>query len=285
MLPAPFKTLLLTAMAMLAFAANSLLCRQALDDGSIDAASFTALRLVSGTLMLWLLVHRRIGVRQLRPKAAAAGFLFLYAAAFSFAYRYLTAATGALILFGAVQLTMMTAALRARESFPPLAWTGLVLSLAGLIYLVAPGLSAPPLTGALLMALSGFGWGMYSLRGRGVGDPLAATAANFTGAAPLALLLCLPFAESLQVTATGVLLATASGALASGLGYVIWYAALSGLSAGAAAGVQLSVPVLAAIGGVLLLSEPMTLRLTLASLLVLGGIALVFYGKQRARRP
>lgn len=281
----PTKTLLLTALAMLAFAANSLLCRLALEDGTIDAASFTALRLASGTLMLWLLVQRRVGIRRLRPKAPAAVFLFLYAAAFSFAYRYLSAGTGALILFGTVQLTMMTAALRAGEAFPPLAWLGLCLSLAGLVYLVAPGLSAPPLVGALLMALAGLGWGLYSLHGRGVGDPLAATAANFTGATPLALLLCLPFAGALHLTPAGVVLAMASGALASALGYVVWYSALRGLSAGAAAGVQLSVPVLAAGGGVLLLSEPLTPRLVLASILVLGGIALVMYTKRPQPAP
>jgi drug/metabolite transporter (DMT)-like permease len=273
------RTLLLTLLAMTAFAANSLLCRMALGAPSIDAASFTGLRLASGALVLWLLLSRRSGEWRLRPNPKSALFLFAYAAAFSFAYLQLEAGVGALILFGAVQLTMVAAGLLTGEPSPPLTWLGLGLSSLGLVYLVSPGLTAPPLSGALLMGLAGIAWGLYSLSGRGVTDPLRATAGNFLGAVPLGLLLILPFLGSLHLSPRGIALALASGALASGLGYVIWFAALRGLSASAAASVQLSVPVLAAIGGVLWLGEAFTWRLALASALILGGIALVLRSK------
>jgi drug/metabolite transporter (DMT)-like permease len=279
MRPAATKTLLLTSLAMIAFAANSLLCRMALGDSVIDAASFTGLRLASGALVLWLLLLRRTGEARLRPNPKAALFLFAYAAAFSFAYLQLDAGIGALILFGAVQLTMVTAGILAGEPSPPLTWFGLALSLGGLVYLVSPGLTAPPLSGALLMGLAGMAWGLYSLSGRGAGDPLLATAGNFLGAVPLGLVLCLAFAGTLQMSSNGLALAIASGALASGIGYVIWFAALRGLSASAAASVQLSVPVLAALGGIAWLDEAFTWRLALASILVLGGIALVLRSK------
>jgi len=272
-------TLLLTGLTMMAFAANSLLCRLALGDNVIDAPAFTGLRLASGALVLWTLTMRRGGNPRLPFNPMAAALLFLYAAPFSFAYLRLAAGTGALILFGAVQLTMVSAGLRAGESFPPLAWVGLGLSLGGLVYLVSPGLTAPPLASAALMAVAGVAWGFYSLSGRGAADPLRATAANFIGAVPLALLLCVPFAGEIRLTAQGVLLAIASGGLASGLGYAVWFRALRGLGAGAAASVQLSVPVLAACGGILWLGEPPTLRLALASVLILGGIALVLRRK------
>lgn len=273
------RTLLLTALAMTAFAANSLLCRLALGAGTIDAPGFTGLRLASGALVLWLLLARRSGFMPVRPNFRAASMLFAYAAAFSFAYLQLDAGVGALILFGAVQLTMVSAGLLAGEPSPPMTWLGLAMSLGGLVYLVSPGLTAPPLTGAALMGTAGIAWGLYSLGGRGVGDPLQATAANFIGAVPLGLLLCLPFLGELHLSARGVMLAVASGALASGLGYVIWFAALRGLSASAAASVQLSVPLLAACGGVIWLGERFTWRLALASVLILGGIALVLHSK------
>jgi drug/metabolite transporter (DMT)-like permease len=273
------RTLLLTALAMTAFAANSLLCRLALGAGAIDAPGFTGLRLASGALVLWLLLARRSGFIRVRPNFRAASMLFAYAAAFSFAYLQLDAGVGALILFGAVQLTMVSAGLLAGEPSPPMTWLGLTMSLGGLVYLVSPGLTAPPLTGAALMGTAGIAWGLYSLSGRGVGDPLQATAANFIGAVPLGLLLCLPFLGEIHLSARGVMLAIASGALASGLGYVIWFAALRGLSASAAASVQLSVPLLAACGGVIWLGERFTWRLALASVLILGGIALVLHSK------
>jgi drug/metabolite transporter (DMT)-like permease len=280
------QIVVLTAAAMLAFAANSLLCRLALQQGGIDPASFGSIRLVSGAITLALVV--RLRARPAAPAHAdwlAAVMLFAYVAFFSFAYLSLPAGTGALILFGAVQLTMLGAGLGSGERFGPLAWFGFTLAVVGLVYLVSPGIAAPPLLGAVLMTLAGAAWGVYSLRGRGVADPLAATARNFTRAAPLALVLSLPLALRAHADAGGVGLAIASGALTSGIGYVIWYAALSGLSAMRAAAVQLSVPLIAAFGGVLLLSEAITPRLAVASMAILGGIALVLSRKSPGRRP
>jgi drug/metabolite transporter (DMT)-like permease len=261
---------------MLAFAANSLLCRLALRDGAIDAASFTTVRMLSGALMLALLAWphwHRAGPPRADWRAVAA--LFVYMACFSFAYLSLAAGTGALILFGAVQLTMFAVALGRGEPFPPLSWLGLALAVAGLVYLVAPGVTAPEPLGAVLMAAAGVAWGAYSLRGKGVADPLAATASNFLYTVPLVLVLSLLFLSGMQVSWQGIVLAVASGAVASGLGYAIWYAALPGLKATSAATVQLSVPVIAAVGGVLLLAEPLTLRLVLAAAATLGGVTIV----------
>ncbi|CAN7156648.1 MULTISPECIES: DMT family transporter [unclassified Variovorax] len=282
--PPGLQTLALTVAAMLAFAANSLLCRLALQQEAIDAASFGSIRLVSGALALTLIVRLRA-----KPPAAgradwlAAAMLFAYVAFFSFAYLSLSAGTGALILFGAVQLTMLGVGLRSGEMFGPVAWSGFVLAVAGLVYLVSPGVTAPPPLGAALMAIAGIAWGVYSLRGRGVADPLAATARNFLRAAPLALLLSLALASRAHANAAGIALAVASGAVTSGIGYVIWYAALPGLSAMRAATVQLSVPLIAAFGGVLFLSEAITPRLAFASVAILGGIALVLMAKAKRR--
>jgi drug/metabolite transporter (DMT)-like permease len=280
------KTLALTAAAMLAFAANSLLCRLALQQGLIDPASFASIRLVAGAITLAVIVR----LRSHRPAPGqadwlAAAMLFAYVAFFSFAYLTLPAGTGALILFGAVQVTMFSVGLRSGEMFRPLAWFGLALSVAGLVYLVSPGVAAPAPLGAALMAIAGVAWGVYSLRGRGVTDPLAATAGNFVRAVPLTLVLSLLFATHAYADATGVGLAIASGAVTSGIGYVIWYAALRRLSALRAATVQLSVPLIAAFGGVVLLSEAITPRLLVASLAILGGIALVLATKSQGVRP
>lgn len=265
----------LTSLTMLAFAANSLLCRAALGEPVIDAASFTAVRLASGALTLWLLLRWRGATARGDGDWPAAGLLFLYAIAFSFAYLSLSAATGALILFGFVQLTMQGAALLAGERLPGLAWAGLALAVGGLVYLLLPGLDAPDPLGALLMATAGVAWGLYSLRGRGVANPLRATAGNFMRSVPLALLALLPVLGHAGMNAEGASLAVASGALASGLGYALWYRVLPRLKASQAATVQLSVPVIAALGGVLLLGEPLGGRLVAASLAVLGGITLV----------
>ena len=280
------RAIALTVAAMLAFAANSLLCRMALQHGGIDAASFGSIRLVAGALTLMLVVRLRSGRGPAgRADWLAAAMLFAYVAFFSFAYLSLSAGTGALILFGAVQLTMLGAGLRAGEMFGPVAWSGFVLAVAGLIYLVSPGVTAPPALGAALMAVAGVAWGVYSLRGRGVADPLAATARNFVRAAPMALLLSALLAGtgSAHADAAGIALAVASGALTSGIGYVIWYAALPSLTAMRAATVQLSVPLIAAFGGVIFLSEAITPRLAFASVAILGGIALVL--RARAPRP
>ena len=277
----------LTTLAMLAFAANSLLCRLALQQEAIDPASFSSIRLVCGALTLAVMLRIRAQPTQsplpVRADWSAAAMLLTYMVFFSFAYISLSAGTGALILFGAVQLTMFGMGLRSRERFTALAWLGLALAVAGLVYLVLPGVAAPPLSGAMLMAVAGVAWGVYSLRGRAVADPLATTAGNFARASPFALAISLLFIDKAHLNASGLALAAASGALTSGMGYVIWYAVLPQLSALRAATVQLSVPLLAAIGGVVFLSEALTPRLTLASTAILGGIALVLV--RRSHRP
>jgi drug/metabolite transporter (DMT)-like permease len=278
----------LTLLALMAFAGNSLLCRAALRDTAIDPASFTLLRIASGALVLVLLV----GVRS--PPALRAGSwtsavaLFVYAIAFSYAYLGLSAGTGALVLFGAVQASMIGWALLGGERFGRWQTLGFVLAIGGLVGLLLPGLTAPPLGAATLMLLAGMAWGAYSLRGRGAGDPTAVTAGNFLRALPLAALamaLSLWVAPaSVRMDATGSGYAIASGALTSGLGYAIWYRVLPLLRASTAATVQLSVPVITAILGVALLSEPLTLRLVLASIAVLGGVAIVVLWPKRAMR-
>ena len=275
------KTVLLTLIAMVAFAANSLLCRAALGAGSIDAASFASVRMISGAVVLMVI----LAVRDRRPAVPTVNWcmttaLFVYVAFFSFAYIWLSAGTGALLLFGAVQLTMFTAAMRQGERFTLLSWAGLAAAVAGLIYLVLPGVTAPDPVGAVLMVVAGIAWGAYSLLGRGTTDPLAATAGNFLYAVPLVAVVSLLFWRSFEISPNGVALAVASGAVASGCGYVIWYAALRGLTATRAAVVQLSVPAIAAFGGVVLMSEEVTLRLLIASAATIGGVAVVL--SQRA---
>ncbi len=276
------RILLLTALAMLAFAGNSLLCRLALRETAIDAASFTALRLVSGALVLWLLLRLRSPRQALAGNWAGALALFTYAAAFSFAYLQLETGVGALLLFGAVQLSMLAWGLWRGERLGLATALGTALAAGGLLALLLPGASAPPLTAALLMLLAGVAWGGYSLLGRGQGDALAMTAGNFLRAAPLAAPLVLALLPQLNWDAPGLLYALLSGAVTSGVGYAIWYSALPGLRASQAATVQLSVPILAALGGSLLLGESLTLRLTLSAAAVLGGIALVLGSRQRA---
>ncbi|WP_077036308.1 EamA family transporter [Pelomonas sp. KK5] len=270
----------LTVLALLAFAANSLLCRMALQQRSIDPASFGTLRLAAGALVLGLMARGQ-------PRAPRDGWaalaLFAYVACFSFAYLSLAAGTGALILFACVQLTMFGAGLRAGERFATAGWLGLLLALGGLVWLVAPGLAAPEPLAAALMAAAGLAWGLYSLRGRRAAGPaLVVSAGNFLLALPPALLLSALWWPQRHAEPAGVLLALASGGLSSGLGYVVWYAALPGLPALRAATVQLAVPPLAALGGVLLLGEAMTPRLLLASAAILGGIGLVLLGRGRA---
>ena len=266
---------------MLAFAANSVLCRMALKRTSIDPATFTLVRIASGALMLWLLgivaghSNRRAG------SWISAGALLGYAAAFSFAYVSLPVGTGALLLFGAVQATMILRGLISGERMNGPQIIGFVLAVGGLIILVLPGLSAPPLLGALLMATAGVCWGVYSLRGRRGSDPLATTAGNFLRAIPLAAAVSLIFVRTTHPAPMGIVYATLSGALASGLGYAIWYAALRGLTATRAAVVQLSVPVIAAIAGITFLGEHVTVRLAISSVAVLGGIALFVLEKQQ----
>lgn len=277
-----FLIVLYTSLAMIAFASNSLLNKLALGRESIDAVSYTVVRLVAGALTLWSIASLQkdsLGSKA-RGNWISAVMLFLYAVAFSFAYLSLSAGTGALILFGSVQMTMIFGALRSGERPHLLEWLGILLALCGLVYLVTPGLRAPSPFGSALMLTAGIAWGVYSLRGRGSGSPLADTAGNFLRAVPLIIVVRLLTLNNLHLTQAGILLATLSGAIASGLGYVIWYTALAGLTATRAAVVQLSVPVLAAWGGVILLAEEISVRLILAGALILGGIALAIAGRR-----
>ena len=272
----------LTLLAMIAFASNSLLCRAALKETSIDAASFTFVRIFSGAAALWLILTTRRTTSQSSGNWISALALFAYAAAFSFAYNTLSAGTGALLLFGAVQATMILWGFGKGERLDPIQIAGLVVAVAGLVLLVLPGLSAPPLIGSILMLSAGVAWGVYSLRGKTAGDPIAATSGNFLRAVPFAALVSVIMLPKMHLDSLGVIYAVISGAITSGLGYVIWYAALAGLKAASAATVQLSVPVLAATGGILLLGEPITLRYVIASVAVIGGIFLVVTEKRPA---
>jgi drug/metabolite transporter (DMT)-like permease len=278
----------ITFLAMLAFAGNSILCRLALRLTSIDAGSFTAIRLLSGAMFLctfaWLVRRKKAGQNTESP-AFITGLLqgswtsgcvlFLYAETFSFAYVSLPAGVGALLLFGAVQATMILTGLWCGERLRWSQYAGLGLALAGLVIMMLPGLSSPSQLGALLMIVAGVAWGVYSLLGRHVIDPLAATAGSFLRAAPMSLLLSALTMTHLRLDIAGAAYAVLSGVITSGIGYVVWYAALRGLSATRAASVQLSVPVLVAFGGVLFLDEAITLRLMIACAAILGGIALV----------
>ena len=273
------RLIIFISLAMLAFAGNSLLCRLALKTTSIDAASFTSLRLASGALVLWFIVRWRNNTAQGQGNWLSALALLTYAAGFSWAYRELPAATGALILFGAVQATMIGHGLWRGERLHGWQWLGLLCAFAGLIGLFLPGLTAPPLFSALLMLTAGIAWGVYSLRGRGAGDATKVTAGNFLRAVPLALLLSVLTWQSTVLDASGTLYAIASGAIASGMGYALWYAILPYLPATQAATLQLSVPVLTTIGGVVWLDEALSWRIVLASAAILGGIALVIRAK------
>ena len=277
------RTLALTAVAMLALAANPLLCRMALGARHIDAASFTSIRVVAGAVMLWLLmVWSRRGGERKPVDWRQVVTLFGYMIFFSFAYVSISVGTGALILFGAVLLTMFAVALKSGEHFSPLSWAGLVIAIFGLVYRVSPGVAAPEPVGAILMAVAGIAWGLYSLLGRGEADPLGTTADNFLHAVPLAVAVNLFFWKDAHTSWHGVALAALSGSIASGLGYALWYAVLAGMAATRAATAQLSVPVIAALGGVVLLAEPVTLRLVVSSVATLGGIAMVLLQRESA---
>jgi drug/metabolite transporter (DMT)-like permease len=271
-------TFSLTLLAMIAFAGNSLLCRAALKHTGIDAASFTSIRILSGALVLWLIVRLRSGASQRTSGSwRSAMALFAYAACFSYAYIGLPAATGALLLFGAVQATMIGYGLWSGERLTMRQFAGLVFAFGGLAGLMLPGVSAPSLPASILMLIAGCAWGIYSLRGKGVADPTNATAGNFLRAVPMAIVLSAVAFRWASSDGTGVCYAIVSGALTSGVGYAIWYTALRGLKATSAAAVQLSVPVIAAIGGIIFLGEAISLRLLIASMAILGGIALVIY--------
>jgi len=277
-----FRVPVLTAIALLAFASNSLLCRWALGASMIDAAGFTSLRLASGAILLGLITTARPRKRPVVGGSfASAALLFAYAVTFSFAFIWLHTGTGALILFASVQATMFTASFikgkkpSLRESL------GLLTALAGLGYLVFPGLNAPSPWAAGLMMLAGMAWSGYTLRGHHSANPVYDTAGNFLRTLPLVLLIGLVTHAAMRFSPTGVLLATLSG-IASASGYIVWYAALQHLNAKHAALVQLSVPLLAAAGGVMFLSEPMVSRMIIAAALILGGIALAIAPLRRS---
>lgn len=284
------NTALLTALAMLAFAGNSLLCRLALKGTTIDAGTFTLARVAAAAAVLWLIVMARrqagrngAGAMTLGGNWVSALALFCYAAAFSFAYERLSAGTGALLLFAAVQATMTGYGLYTGELLRAQQWVGLALALTGLVWLMLPSLATPPLASSLLMIAAGIAWGIYSLRGKRAADPVETTAGNFVRAVPMALVLGAAIQAQRSMDGTGLAYAVVSGALTSGLGYVIWYTAVPRLRAATAATVQLSVPVIAAAGGTAWLGEALTLRLALSAAAVLGGIALVILGKRAER--
>lgn len=270
------RAVFLTGVAMLAFAGNSILCRLALRDGAIDPASFTSIRLVSGavTLMIIFWITRRGDTPRAHGSWLSACVLFFYAICFSYAYITLSAGAGALILFGFVQGTMIAIGIWSGDRPTTPEWLGWSLAFAGLVWLVLPGVEAPPWSGASLMAVAGIAWGVYSIRGRTESDALASTASNFMLTIPMVAVLTLVTFTGADISTHGIILAVVSGAITSGIGYVIWYAALEYLSAIQAALVQLSVPAIATAGGVLLLLEPLSLRLLIASALVLGGISI-----------
>jgi drug/metabolite transporter (DMT)-like permease len=276
----PVRVLLLTALAMLAFAGNSILCRLALKHTGIDPVTFTSVRLVSGAFVLWLLVRVRDGRTAPAGNWPSALALFAYAAAFSWAYVSLPTAAGALLLFGSVQATMIGYGLWQGERLEPRQTLGLMAACAGLIALLLPGLSAPPLGGALLMVAAGVAWGIYSLRGKGAGNATQTTSGNFQRASVLTLVLSALTLSQASFDSAGLVYAVVSGGLTSGLGYAVWYTAVRGLPATSAASVQLSVPVIAALGGALVLHEPLTLRLIASSLAILGGVAMVIMGRR-----
>ena len=277
------STKVLTVIAMVAFAANPLICRLALGQQLIDAASFTTVRVVSGAVTLALIMlprWRRHGRSSVDWRSVS--MLFIYMVFFSFAYLSLNASTGTLLLFGAVQLTMLIVAMRNGERFGLLSWAGITLAFLGLIYLVLPGITAPDPVGATLMVTAGVAWGGYSLLGRSAADSLESTALNFIYSVPMAIIVTLVFMDDFHGSPTGFVLAATSGAITSGLGYAVWYAALRGLTASRAATVQLSVPTITAFGGVVFLSEPVSLRLIVASALTLGGIGIVLSQRSTA---
>ncbi|HEY2866414.1 MAG TPA: DMT family transporter [Pyrinomonadaceae bacterium] len=284
------KAIFYTAFALVAFAFNSILCRMALRSGEADAAGFTLVRLVSGAVAL-VVISFLVGSPRLSKTSVLKGhgnwlsafLLFAYAICFSFAYLGLTAGTGALILFGSVQLTMIVCAIIHGERPHALEWIGLNAAVAGLVYLVLPGLSAPPIRSSALMAAAGAAWGFYTLRGRGSTAPLTDTAGNFLRSVPMVVIAAIPFLSKIDLSTHGIALAIASGAVTSGIGYSIWYAALRHLTATRAAVVQLAVPLLTAGFGILLLSELATERLAIAAALILGGIALMIFNKKGHR--
>lgn len=279
------KTAILTAVSMLAFAANSVLARLALSNGDIDPLGYTGVRLVSGALVLAALVSFRSG-RRIGPGMGSwsgAFALLLYAGTFSVAYVMIGAGPGALILFASVQIGMLAWAIFKGDRPVPLEWLGIAVAFLALVYLVSPGLVAPPLAGALLMVVAGLSWAGYSLLGRGSRSPLTDTAGNFVRCLPVGVILVVVGVSISSPSVAGIAYAVASGAIASGLGYLIWYSVLPTLSRSRAAFVQLTVPSIAAVGGVIFIGEPLTGRLVLATIGIIGGVALALAAAERKK--
>ena len=276
------KTILYTLIALLAFAGNSVLCRYALKGDAIDAASFTSIRLISGAVLLvFLVMLKNKGALNLKAGSwLSAFYLFVYMVTFSYAYITLDTGIGALILFGAVQMTMVIFSMVKGKKLQLVEWIGLIIAFSGLALLLLPSGSAPSMTGFVLMAISGIAWGGYTLAGKGAKSPLIATSNNFLRTLPFVIGLVLFTFDSATISNDGVLLAIVSGALTSGLGYAIWYAALEGLKVTQAAVLQLTVPIIASFGGVIFTSEAITLQLVISSLCVLGGILIITLGAQ-----
>lgn len=271
------KTAILTSLALIAFASNSVICRLALGNNTIDASSFTIIRLFSGAIVLLFLVKFSNSTKRILSKGnwLVSSMLFIYAASFSYAYKSLDTGTGALILFGAVQITIILFAIIQGNILNNKEWMGVFISLFGFIYLVLPGVNTPPLVGFILMAIAGISWGIYTIKGFTSNSPLIDTCSNFIKTIPLILILFLITIKDATYSIEGVLLACISGGITSGIGYAIWYMAIKGLTKTQTAVVQLLVPILAAFGGVLFMSENISLRLVIAAILILGGILTV----------
>lgn len=278
------RIIFITLLSLLAFAANSLITRFALEETSIDAASFIMLRVVSGALFLWLFLSIKKHHQSYKAGSWLAAFaLFIYAVSFTYGYGLIAAGTGALLLFGAVQITMTIAGYRAGERLNTTQLIGFVLALCGLVILMLPGLAAPSFIGALLMCISGVAWGIYTLQGRGASNPAITTAGNFIKAAPMAIILWLAVnfstTSAINLANSGIIYALLSGIVTSGIGYIIWYSVLPELKATQAAIVQLSVPLIVTLAGALLLNEAITLRIIIAAVAILTGTVLVLMFK------
>lgn len=279
------KTILFTGLALIAFAANSVLCRLALGESAIDASTFTIVRLLAGAIVLTVIMsiskiksnsNTNSSTKGSWPASIA---LFIYALTFSFAYVTLDTATGALILFGSVQIAMILMSIFSGNRLHISEWFGMAIAFTGFVYLILPGVTTPSVIGFLLMTVSGIAWGIYTLKGRGSKNPIMDTAFNFLRTMPFVIILAIVTFKYAHYSSEGILLAVLSGSIASGIGYMIWYSALSGLSVNQAAVLQLLVPVIAAVGGIIFVSESISFRLTVSSAMILGGILMVVLGR------
>jgi len=279
------KTILFTGLALIAFAANSVLCRLALGESAIDASTFTIVRLLAGAIVLTVIMsiskiksnsNTNSSTKGSWPASIA---LFIYALTFSFAYVTLDTATGALILFGSVQIAMILMSIFSGNRLHISEWFGMAIAFTGFVYLILPGVTTPSVIGFLLMTVSGIAWGIYTLKGRGSKNPIMDTAFNFLRTMPFVIILAIVTFKYAHYSSEGILLAVLSGSIASGIGYMIWYSALSGLSVTQAAVLQLLVPVIAAVGGSIFVSESISFRLTVSSAMILGGILMVVLGR------